>query len=79
MPASRQFFRSVAAVAVLAIGAGMLAAPSSGASTSGSRHGISGSPSGGDDYFPAAGNGGYDVKNYDLSIDYTPKVTKPAR
>jgi Aminopeptidase N len=26
----------------------------------------------GDPYFPKAGNGGYDVKHYDLGIDYTP-------
>ena len=28
--------------------------------------------SGGDPYFPAAGNRGYDVRNYDLTLDYTP-------
>ena len=33
---------------------------------------VAGSPSGGDPYFPAAGNGGYDVKHYDLALDYTP-------
>jgi aminopeptidase N len=27
----------------------------------------------GDPYFPTAGNGGYDVSNYDLDIDYTPR------
>jgi aminopeptidase N len=31
-----------------------------------------GSTSGGDPYFPAAGNGGYDVLHYDLTLDYTP-------
>ena len=31
-----------------------------------------GSTSGGDPYFPAAGNGGYDVIHYDLALDYTP-------
>jgi aminopeptidase N len=29
-----------------------------------------GSTSGGDPYFPAAGNGGYDVQHYDLTLDY---------
>jgi aminopeptidase N len=31
-----------------------------------------GSTSGGDPYFPAAGNGGYDVGNYDLTLAYDP-------
>jgi aminopeptidase N len=31
-----------------------------------------GSPSGGDPYFPAAGNGGYDVDHYDLTLAYDP-------
>ncbi len=33
-----------------------------------------GSTSGGDPYFPAAGNGGYDVLHYDLTLDYTPST-----
>ena len=31
-----------------------------------------GSTSGGDPYFPAAGNGGYDVRHYDLTLAYDP-------
>ena len=31
-----------------------------------------GSTSGGDPYFPAAGNGGYEVMHYDLALDSTP-------
>ena len=31
-----------------------------------------GSTSGGDEYFPPAGNGGYDVRHYDLNLKYTP-------
>ena len=31
-----------------------------------------GSTSGGDPYFPAAGNGGYDVGHYDLTLSYEP-------
>jgi aminopeptidase N len=31
-----------------------------------------GSTSGGDPYYPAAGNGGYDVLHYDLTLGYTP-------
>jgi len=33
---------------------------------------VVGSTGGGDPYFPAAGNGGYDVTDYDLTIDYVP-------
>lgn len=33
---------------------------------------VAGSTSGGDPYFPAAGNGGYQVRHYDLNIRYTP-------
>ena len=36
--------------------------------------GTSGGPSGGDPYFPAAGNGGYDVVHYDLDLDSTPST-----
>jgi aminopeptidase N len=32
----------------------------------------------GDDYFPLAGNGGYDVQHYDLDITYTPPDPAPA-
>src|SRR3712207_5677732 len=31
-----------------------------------------GSTSGGDPYFPAAGNGGYDMGHYDLTLAYDP-------
>ncbi len=33
---------------------------------------VPGSPTGRDPYFPAAGNGGYEVEDYDLTFDYTP-------
>jgi aminopeptidase N len=33
---------------------------------------VFGSASGDDPYFPAAGNGGYEVTHYDLTIDYAP-------
>jgi aminopeptidase N len=32
----------------------------------------------GDEYFPFAGNGGYDVQHYDLDITYTPPEPAPA-
>jgi aminopeptidase N len=37
-----------------------------------------GAPGVGDAYFPFAGNGGYDVKNYDLDLNYTPPAPEPA-
>jgi aminopeptidase N len=36
--------------------------------------GVDGSTSGGDPYFPAAGNGGYQVRHYDLDLRYTPET-----
>ena len=39
---------------------------------------VNGAPGAGDPYFPFAGNGGYDVRHYDLDITYTPPpVTDP--
>ena len=38
-----------------------------------------GGPGAGDPYFPLAGNSGYDVKHYDLTLDYTPPRAAPAR
>ena len=37
-----------------------------------------GAPGAGDVYFPFAGNGGYDVRHYDLDITYTPPAPDPA-
>ncbi|MFN8183349.1 MAG: M1 family metallopeptidase [Candidatus Nanopelagicales bacterium] len=39
---------------------------------------LSGAVGAGDNYFPFSGNGGYDVKHYDLKIDYTPPAPSPA-
>jgi aminopeptidase N len=52
---------------------GLLAAVPAGATPTG--HGgpfVSGAPGVGDGYFPLAGNGGYDVRHYDLRLRYTP-------
>lgn len=35
---------------------------------------VDGAPGGGDPYFPASGNGGYEVEHYDLTFDYTPST-----
>ena len=37
-----------------------------------------GAPGAGDAYFPFAGNGGYDVRHYDLDLTYTPPAPAPA-
>ncbi|HET8618050.1 MAG TPA: M1 family metallopeptidase [Acidimicrobiales bacterium] len=37
-----------------------------------------GAPGAGDAYFPFAGNGGYDVRHYDLDLTYTPPDPAPA-
>lgn len=41
------------------------------------RYGV-GAPGAGDEYFPLAGNGGYDVAHYDLDIRYEPPQAAPA-
>ncbi|MBT2364514.1 M1 family metallopeptidase [Streptomyces sp. ISL-10] len=46
----------------------LLAIPASAANTS------SGAPGIGDPYYPAAGNGGYDVSHYDLRLKYQPET-----
>ena len=72
MSGQRTFVRSLAVVAAVAIGSSFLTATSVGANPPGPRHGIEGASGVGDDYFPFAGNGGYDVKNYDLNLTYKP-------
>src|SRR5690348_1808829 len=55
----------VAALAVLLSGASVAPAVAQQAD-------CAGQASGGDPYFPCAGNRGYDVRHYDLDLDYTP-------
>lgn len=59
--------------AVLLVPAAALAAPGGpgGTGSAGPRY-TAGADGAGDSYFPFAGNGGYDVRHYDLAIDYTP-------
>src|SRR5215208_2266482 len=59
----RHLAATVAFIAVLVIGA---AAPAGAAVYS------PGSAGAGDPFFPLAGNGGYDVRNYSLNLDYEP-------
>ena len=62
------------AVAALTTSGGAVAAPQS---PGGPRY-TAGAAGAGDDYFPYAGNGGYDVHHYDLDITYTPPPPAPA-
>jgi len=57
-----------ASVLVLASGAAPAAAEGVGPAP------VDGATGGGDPYFPAAGNGGYDVAHYDLDLSYTPQT-----
>ena len=67
MPAPRVVLSAVALVGLLPAGAGLAAAP--GATAAAFAPGAAGA---GDPYFPAMGNGGYDVTNYDLALRWTP-------
>jgi aminopeptidase N len=69
----RRAVPTVLALAVLLVAVPALPAQATGSTGStGSGGATVGSTSGGDPYFPAAGNGGYDVAHYDLTLDYTP-------
>ncbi len=56
-------------VAAVLVAAGVIALS---AGTASAQRFIAGAPGAGDDYFPFAGNGGYDVQHYDLDVTYTP-------
>jgi aminopeptidase N len=58
--------------AVAAVTALLLTSPVLVASPAGADRYAPGSTSGGDPYFPHAGNGGYDVQHYDLTLAYDP-------
>ena len=57
---------------VLAVPGGATAAPG------GEPTYTAGAAGAGDAYFPFAGNGGYDVRHYDLDLDYVPPAAAPA-
>jgi aminopeptidase N len=63
------------------VGAAMLAVPGGATAAPGGSSGPTftvGAAGAGDAYFPYAGNGGYDVRHYDLDITYTPPAPAPA-
>jgi aminopeptidase N len=71
--------RGQALRAVLAVLVGMAALGSVDATAAaGGRRPAVGAPGAGDAYFPFAGNGGYDVRHYDLAVTYTPPAAAPA-
>jgi aminopeptidase N len=57
--------------------AGAISGTAQAAPSHDSPHYTAGAPGSGDEYFPFAGNGGYDVLNYDLALRYAPP-TNPA-
>ena len=67
----RRSARGVAVAVLAALLSGASAAPAHAQPTS-SAAAAAAFTGGGDLYFPAAGNRGYDVRNYDLALDYTP-------
>ena len=68
---TRPTVRRTAAALVAAASLVAVAGPASAApGAPGSPRYTDGSTSGGDPYFPAAGNGGYDVQNYDLGLSW---------
>jgi aminopeptidase N len=63
------------------VGVGLFAIPGGATAAPGGSSGprfTAGAAGAGDEYFPYAGNGGYDVRNYDLDITYTPPAPDPA-
>jgi len=68
---------AVGAAAIAAIAMGSPAAVAAPAAP-GRTHSTIGAPGVGDPFFPDAGNGGYDVRHYDLAVDYTPATRQLA-
>src|SRR3954451_12710280 len=65
--------RKLALALVLAVSTSVvLAGTPAGATSPSGTPGTPGSPGAGDPYYPLDGNGGYDVKHYDLAIKYAP-------
>lgn len=61
--------RLCAATAVLVVAPTVMAA---GPATGAAPRSVAGAAGVGDEYFPLAGNGGYDVRHYDLALSYVP-------
>jgi aminopeptidase N len=66
--------RALGGALAVVVGIGIVGLPGAAAApegVSGPRF-TAGADGAGDDYFPFAGNGGYDIRHYDLDITYTP-------
>jgi aminopeptidase N len=66
-------FRFLVAVAAAAL---LLTAPAADAKGHPSKQCVPGAPGVGDEYYPKYGNGGYDVRHYDLDIGYDPATDR---
>lgn len=66
------------AALVVVAGLGVTGAAAAAPNAPGGPRYTAGAEGAGDDYFPFAGNGGYDVRHYDLDITYTPPAASPA-
>lgn len=69
---TRKLFRTCAVLTTLALGVGLVQATPAAAKPWVPGPGAIGAAGVGDGYFPEAGNGGYDVKHYDLDLEYLP-------
>ena len=74
-------YRGVSVAATIAaLLVSLLATTGSGQSAAGAeRRFTPGSAGAGDPYFPLDGNGGYDVKHYDVDVTLQPHVRAPLR
>ncbi|MGY4856984.1 M1 family metallopeptidase [Cryobacterium sp. AP23] len=63
---------STAAISTAAVSTAAVSTAAQGSSGKGGPRYTPGAPGSGDAYFPYAGNGGYDVQNYDLALRYEP-------
>lgn len=70
--------RSRAILAALVVLAAALALPGVATAQDDPQSARIGAAGAGDPYFPYAGNGGYDVRHYDLDVTYTPPEPDPA-
>ena len=66
------FALSAVAVAPASVGSGAASGTAQDSSKKGGPRYTAGADGSGDAYFPYAGNGGYDVQNYDLALRYQP-------
>lgn len=74
---TKRLLRTLAVTTALTLGIGTVVAAPAAAGPWVPGPGGAGGPGVGDDYFPNAGNSGYDVSHYDLVLNYTPDGVAP--